>query len=364
MLDSLSSKAILAKVKAMQGRMLTAADYEQLMHRSSVPACAAYLKAHPAYADALRDVQETQIHRGALEALLSKTVFEQYLRLSRYAGRNDEFFRSYQMAWVEIRCIFNRVRLMENAAGLPQSDAENEFLQSIPGYLVNSLSFNVLALANVHTFDELLAALKRTPYGKVLEKVRPTPESGLSLTNVEHALYLFYYENVHKLVDRYFRGSTARELHEIFTAQAQLYNLSIAYRLKRTFGASPQEIRQLMLPGEGRLSRQLMRRMIDAPDDAAMLDVLSHSCYAPFFDRENFTSIEFGVNSIRYRLSKRHLTFSQHPATVFVAFLTLREQEIENLTNIIEGVRYGLDASQIRPLLIQNTASSSQDTRA
>lgn len=355
MLESFSSKAVLAKVKAMEGRMLTPSDYEQLMHRSSVSACAAYLKNLPAYADVLRDVQETQIHRGALEERLEKSVFEQFLRLSRYVGHSNKFFRQYRISWMEIQCIITCVRLLDVPPQAEGTSArENEFLRSVPGYLIDRLSFNVLALADVRSFDGLLKALGRSPYVKALERAHPSPQEPVSVAAVEHELYLDYYAGIHRLIDRYYRGKTAEELHALFVYQAQIRNISILFRLKRFFGAEPEEIRRLMLPYNGRLSRRVMRSLVEAPDDGAMLETLSHTRYASFFNPENFSSIEFGLNSIRYRTSRRYLTFSQNPATAFVAFMTLRELEVENLINIIEGVRYGLDASQIRPLLIQS----------
>ncbi len=356
MLESFSSKAVLAKVKAMEGRMLTPGDYEQLMHRSSVSACAAYLKNLPTYAGVLRDVQETQIHRGALEGMLEKTIFEQFLRLSRYVGHNNEFFRQYWISWMEIRCIITCVRLLgasPQAAG--RAAKANEFLSSVPGYLIDRLSFNVLALANVHSFDGLLEALGRSLYVKTLERARRSPQEPVSVAAVEHELYLDYYAGIHRLIDRHFHGKTAGDLHALFVSQAQIHNIAVLYRLKRFFGAGPEEVRRLMLPYNGRLPRRFMRRLVEAPDDRAMLEALSHSRYAPYFSPENFSSIEFGLNSIRYRTSRRYLTFSQNPATAFVAFMTLRELEVENLINIIEGVRYGLDASQIRSLLIHST---------
>ena len=44
MLSSFSSKAIMAKCKAMYGQHLTAQQYQELMHCTSVSAIASYLK--------------------------------------------------------------------------------------------------------------------------------------------------------------------------------------------------------------------------------------------------------------------------------------------------------------------------------
>lgn len=349
MLESLSTKAVLTKVKAMYGRMLTMQDYEQLMHKTSVPACAAYLKSQTAYSAVLRDVQETQIHRGALEALLNKAVFEQFTRLARYAGHGNRFLFEYFMSRMEIRLILNCIRLFG-------ADGQNAFMQSVPGYVVPHLSFDVLALGNVHTYDALLQALRGTPYHKVLDPLRPREGEQPSLALVEHALYSYYFENTFSIVEKHYRGSTAKELKTILAAQAQLFNVRAIYRLKCYFGGDEEQIRAVLLGYKSRLPKRTIEALISAQDAGAMLDILANSKYGAYFDKEHFIYIEDSTGKIRFDLAKRYLTFSQNPPTVFVAFMLLREFETENLINIIEGVRYQQDITQIRPLLITGSA--------
>lgn len=350
MLESLSSKAVLTKVKAMYGQMLTMADYEQLMHKSSVPACAAYLKNQTHYARVLSDVQETQIHRGALEALLTRAMFLQFARLQRYAGKGNRFFRDYHIARLEIQCILNCIRLFGN-------ENQNEYIQSVPGYVVDYTTFDVLALGAVHSYAALMEALKGTPYYKVLgplhlgERAEEAP-----LPLIEHALYEYYYQLCNHLIDRQYRGGTAKELHAIFATQAQMFNLRAIFRLKRFFGASPEAIERILLRYKGRLPRRIIDELVAAPDVERALEILQHTKYSAYFDADGFAYIEYSTGCIVYHVAKKYLTFSQHPATAFVAFLMLFEIEIENLMAIIEGVRYGLDDAQIRPLLIHGGA--------
>lgn len=345
MLESLSSKTILTKIKAMHGHMLTRENYEQLMHKNSVSACAAYLKTQPAYAPVLRDVQETQIHRGALEALLGKALFEQYLRLEHYCGKSVAFLRGYYVAYTEIRCIVNCIRLL-------QSDNPNEFIQSIPGYIVGHLSFDVLSLGKVRAFGELLEALERTPYHRVLAPLAGRGEK-TPAQEAELALYAYYYDYTNRLIDENFRGKTAVELHSLFSTQAQLFNIQAIYRLKHFFGVPAQEIEKVLLPYTARLPRRVMAEIVRAPDTDAMFEILTRSKYGAYFGKDRFVFIENSTGVIRFDLAKKYLTFSQNSVTAAVSFFILREIETENLITIIEGIRYRLDVAQVRPLLIQ-----------
>ena len=345
MLDSMSSKAIFTKIKAMYGHRLREEDFEQLMHKSSVPACAAYLKSQTWYGKVLRDVQETQIHRGALEELLGRAVFEQYSRLVHYAGKGNRFYR-YYLIKQEIGMIINAVRLIGN-------DDPNEFVSAVPGYLLGSVSFDVLSLAACKSFAEVLEVLRRTPYYKVLSELQSGDGGPASLPLVEHALYDHYYKTVLAMIDQQFRGKTAEELREMFCTKAELISVTSLFRLKRSFADSPLQLHEMVLRYKGRLPGRLMEQIVNAQDAAEVLGILAHSAYSRYFDKDNFVYIEYSAGSIRYNLAKKYLTFSQNTTTAFVAFMVLQEIEIENLINIIEGVRYKQDISQMRALLIR-----------
>ena len=53
-----------------------------------------------------------------------------------------------------------------------------------------------------------------------------------------------------------------------------------------------------------------------------------------------------------YNESYKSMYFSVNPSVVLVAFYNLEEAEINNIINIIEGVRYKADTEKIRKLLI------------
>ena len=69
-ISALSANAISAKARAIYGRRLTAADYQELTRQRTVSDVAAYLKANPGYGAYLAGIDEMQIHRGQLELLL------------------------------------------------------------------------------------------------------------------------------------------------------------------------------------------------------------------------------------------------------------------------------------------------------
>ena len=64
---SSTSFAVLAKARAKFGKRLTEKDYNSLLNSNSVAEVMSYLKSYTHYAEALRDINERDVHRGRLE---------------------------------------------------------------------------------------------------------------------------------------------------------------------------------------------------------------------------------------------------------------------------------------------------------
>ena len=61
---------LVTKVRAMQAKLLTDQDFENIAALHSVPEAVEYLKGKPAYADALNRMDDTLYHRGNVEKVL------------------------------------------------------------------------------------------------------------------------------------------------------------------------------------------------------------------------------------------------------------------------------------------------------
>ena len=87
----MNNNAIAAKAKAVYGKFLSKADYDNLMQRNSVSAVVAYLKTTPRYKNAFLDIDENTVHRGMIEDILSEYIFKRYVRLRKFgSGKRAE----------------------------------------------------------------------------------------------------------------------------------------------------------------------------------------------------------------------------------------------------------------------------------
>lgn len=344
MLSNLSDTAILTKVRAMYGRRLTPQDYTELLHKQTVGEVAVYLKSQTHYQDVLSQMQESQIHRGQLEHLIRMEQFRCYRRILGFCKNGNSFYR-YVIWYMEVQLIIERIGCFYT--GISPDDVSD-----FPAELERYLSFSMIELHKAKNFREMLRVLGHTGYDKVLAPFDPG-EGKPDLLQCEHALQVFQFQHLAQLIEQRFRGSVRKNLLSIYSTHIELLNVITIYRLKR-FGCYPAEvIRGQLIPAlaQSRLEQKLWDRMIEAQSVEEAMALLANSGYAKYLDGD-YTFIEYTAKSIRYHLSKRFMTFATDAPTGFAAYMVLSQIEKENIINIIEGIRYGLEPEQIEKLLI------------
>ena len=123
----MSSNTISAKAKSMYGKRLTDTDYKDMLRRNSVSDIAAYLKENTAYQTALSQIDTHNIHRGQLENLLMRELFNKYTKLCRYNFTGDNDFYNYLILQYEIEQILKCI-LSLNAGTM------GDFILDLPAF--------------------------------------------------------------------------------------------------------------------------------------------------------------------------------------------------------------------------------------
>lgn len=347
MLTALSSKAIMTKAKAMYSRHLTPEQYREMINRRSVPEIAAYLKEETAYQELLSAVQPTSVHRGQLESMLRNARYNQYARLIHYDSATAGSYYRQLMGETEIEQILEMVRLIN--AGHPEL-----YVTRYPAFLEHSASFSFAALAKAHSFPDVLQVLARTPYAEELRACQSSNTGErIDYTACEAALLTGYYERLEKIIDRYFRGRVRQQLHELLQTRVELYNIRCIYRVKKFFpDTNPERLRGMLLPSWKRVRGSELDALLSAQTAGQFLSLLNQSRYAKYFGEDDFLFIEYKADCISYHLARRYLHFASDAPTAFTAFMILSELELDNITTIIEGVRYGVSAEEITSMLV------------
>lgn len=340
-----ASNSILAKTRAKYGKRLTGKNYRDMLSLSSVTDVATYLKNYTHYADALAGVKDASVHRGYLEKVLREANLKEIDQLCRFEKSIGERLFEYVAEKAEIDELMECVTLL--AAGHPQ-----DYLFDISTVVNRFSDVDFYALTKVRTFWELVEALRPTKFGKVFRSFPASPTGVPDVSMIEATLDNELYRHTFKMLDESFDGPARDELKKLLSTQAELMNLRRIYRAKRYYGISADLLRSQVIHANAHISKANFERLLYAKDHNEVEEIVGSTYYKKYFDRYPFEDIDYFAGMVLQEVCNRYMRFSTHPAVVMLCYIIYTEHEKENITNIIEGVRYGVPAEEITPLLI------------
>lgn len=342
MLSTFSSNVVLAKARAMYGRRLVRQNYQELLACHSVNEVASYLKSRTAYSKILSGINEADIHRGQLEVLLRQKAFEDSAALCRYEISVGEHFSQYILEKAEVEQIMHS--LIHLMAGSPE-----EYLFSMPSYLNRHSHIDLLALGRIRSFDDLLGALRHTPYYKIVSKFRPLPEQPIDYLSIESALHHYLLSHCFSIIKNETHGETRRQLEEMFGIYTDIENFTTILRLKFNYHCGPDFIRSTLLP-YGMLKERHIEMILDADTPADARAAFEKSPTGRKF-RNLDVSADLLSTQAEYTVYRQKIRFSTHPCVVMLSYIFLMQIELHDITNIIEGIRYQVPSDDIASLL-------------
>ena len=342
-----ASNSILAKARAKYGRRLTPKNYRDMAALPSVSDVAAYLKNYTRFSEILANTKESSIHRDYLEKLIVDSNLENIAQLCRFEKSAGEKLYEYIVQKVETDEIINFVRYL--AAGIPE-----QYLLDFSGRVDKMSKINFFKLAEVRSFKELMAFMAKTRYRKVFHSFPSTVGGVPDVTMIEASLDNLVFKDTLKLIKSGgFSEGTKKELEELLGVQADLLNLRRLYRGKKYYNVSTDLLRARMIDTHRHFSKRTTEKLIAAADEKEVLEIIKTTYYNRFLDKYDFEHIDFFAACVMQELCGRRMKMSVSPAVVMFCYVIYTESETENITNIIEGVRYEESPDKISQVLIQ-----------
>ncbi len=342
MLSSLSSNAVLARARTRFGRRLTEQNFNDLLNCRTTQEVAYYLKNRTYYNSAFTDVNESDVTRSQLEVLLKQSLFDDCAMFGRYGSSVGEHMSEYLIKRSEIEQIMHSLVVLN-------SGKKDGYTVYLPQYMLEKTRIDVDALGYMKTFDHLLQALDKTPYRKIVEKFRPQEGELLDYTGVENALYTYLYDDTFKMISKYYKGGAAEQLREIFTSYLDLDNYVRIVRLKAFYNAPPEAIRGALLPFTT-IKKQFMEKLIAARDVDEVHQVMSQTRPGKRYVKKQEFQEDLPMKT-QYNICRHNIHFSTHASVVMLSYIFVKQAEISDITNILEGIRYELSPSKISKLL-------------
>jgi V/A-type H+-transporting ATPase subunit C len=342
--NSLSSNAILAKSRAMYGKRLNTQNYNDLLNCKSVSDVAAYLKNRTVYSSVFDGINVTEIHRGQLELLLAKYAYRQFEVLCKYELSIGQDLYKYFILRNDIDMILTCVRLLYS--GNPE-----DFLLYMPVFFGEHTKLDQVKLAKVRSIHDLIDALDGTEYRSVIAPFAENFDAIMGKLDIEAALTRYKFETLKKITEKDFKGKKAKEIIEVFGIQNDIRVIINIYRLKKMIGAGKENIEQFILPEVSRLPEKKWNKLLEAANENEVLASLKKTVYGKL-NINDLGYFEDTAQKYLYKWCLRTMRFSTNPTVVMFCYIFLLENEISNVTHIIEGIRYSVPPSDIKDMLL------------
>ena len=334
----MSYSGIVTKVLAMQAKLLTEKDFENIANLKSVPEAIDYLKEKPAYADYVNRMDVSLYHRGNVEKVLYQSLFDDYTRIFRFAGMEQKKFLKIYWKRYEIDLINYCLRIIFNHYDKPfDLEYKKEFFDKYSQISIDKLitSRNIV---------ELVDNLRGTEYYAPLQKLRDAEDA--NLFDYDLALDLYYFSSMWKKNKRLLKG---KEL-ELYTrdcgTKIDLLNIQWIYRAKKYYHMLPPDIYSLTIPIHYRISVEEFKMLVEAPTLEEFERQLGTTYYAKKLVGFEGKKLEHIYKECLKRLYLSDRRKNPYSIATVNTYLFLKEEEIYKLTTALECIRYGLSSRE------------------
>ncbi len=164
-------------------------------------------------------------------------------------------------------------------------------------------------------------------------------------------LDLYYYQKLCEAQKKYLSGTNQKIISKINMAKLELTNVSWLYRMKKYYNFDQEKISSYLLPIRYKLTSAQLNLLVSTPTLSEFEKAISLTYYGSMFVQN-----EFNIEHVVYRhIFKIYKTACLSPDKNNIAnvscYIYLKEMEINNLTSVIEGVRYGIAPDKIMEYL-------------
>lgn len=340
-----SSSAVISKARSKYGKRLTEKDYKALLKSSNVSGVVNYLKNHTHYSEVLSKINEAEVHRGNLEAIIKQKIFYDFDSLCRYEMSEGSPFSEFIIRRYEIEQLVHFLLLLS-------CGKVEEYIFALPTYFDKHTELDLYRLSRCRDFDSFLDVLGKSEYKKILKNFPPDATGVINIADAEDAMNTFSYKLLYQAISKRKSKKEKENLKNLCDNVNDFCNISRVLRLKKYYSMTPQQIMSHMLP-YGSIKASKLEQMCNAPTYEDLLPIIATTRVGKrikFNDIEKEEQLSF-MN--RYDMCRKNLYYSQDPSVVLLSYMYVCEAELKNIITVIEGVRYNSDKEVIESLLIK-----------
>ncbi len=340
----LSYSGITTKSKAMESKLIKDKDYRKLSEMTSVSEFVLYFKSHEAYQPFFAGLNENAVHRGQIEMVLKNSLYDSFAKLYRFANKKQREILDLVFFHYEILMLKSCLKKLFSPEIKLNLGVYREIFKA-------HSSLKLFELENARNLEEFTSILQGTEYYDLF--VRMLNSNHKSLFDLEMQLDVYYYRAVWKRKNKVLKGKEQEALTRAIGTRIDVANIMMIYRSKKYYSIEPADILAVLIPISYKLKQHELMNMVNATSISEFTNVLQASNYR--VETEDLTQDDmersyFEAIFLAYQYSKIKFPVSIAP---ILNYLYLKELELDNLTTVLECIRYGLDPDHILQLIIK-----------
>ena len=335
----LAYSGIVTKLRAMEAKLLTKEQFDEIMLMSSVPEVVSYLIQNTVYREILENLEPSLVHRGNIEKLLELSLYHDYTKIYRFCTLEQRKFLKLYLKRYEVELINYCLRIVINRYQEPFD------LNHKKAFFDRYSQISIEKLIHVRTTDELIENLKGTEYYETLKKLRDSGKA--TLFDYDLALNLYYFVSMWKDHKKILKDKELELFARDYGTQINMLNIQWIYRAKKYFSLSPPDIYALLIPIQYKISTGLVKEMVEAPTLEEFQNAVQKTSYARHYDFGQNLTVEKMYADYLYYLYTTDRRRNPYSIASINTYLFMKEEEIKKLTTVIECVRYGVSSDEI-----------------
>ncbi|MFV0341881.1 MAG: V-type ATPase subunit [Anaerocolumna sp.] len=339
----LSYSGIITKTKALESKVISYSNYQTISNMDTVLDFVSYLKNHKGYYNILTGIDETVIHRGQIEGIFINSLYQDFSRLYQFANPEQRKVLDLIFFRFEVNIIKSCLHMVYNQ--------DKEYNLSLFTDFFNKHSkINIKALAASRSMEEFINHLKGTDYYHVLTTIQKTD---ITSFDYEMKLDIHYFMQAWKLKNKNLKGDNLKAETTSLGLEIDLLNIIWLYRSKKFYNIHTQDAYSYIIPVTYKLKKEKLIKLMEAGTMDEFNNVLRTTCYddlIPSLTNGTIESLYQQVITKNYKLNKNKYPTSMAPISYY---LHLKQLEINQLTTVIECIRYKLDPQDIMKYIIK-----------
>ena len=335
----LSYSGLSTKIRAMQSRLVTDEQLEEIVQLPNVPQVTAYLKRTPEYQDIWGGLDENTLHRGQVEKLLKKSIFQNFSRLYHFANQEQRTFLSLYSKRYEIRVL---KEIMTNL--FDHRDTDPVDLSPYRDFFRHHSRLDIDRLTACTNMDEFIAALKGNDFFIPLSQVNE--RGNATLFDFGMALDLSYFSQIWNVRKKLFKGNDLKQITKAYGEKFDMLNLQFIFRSKRYFSMAPADIYALLIPMNYKLKKEEIRAIVEAATYEESQQLFRKTYYGKKYEHISAHNLEEFYNYMLRSTLEKEARRDPYSVAMLYSYMYHKEHEVNRLTIAIECVRYGVSAEE------------------